>query len=111
MFTPFVYVDVSDTVTLTLFIQTVPERLNVSDYRVWLINNNTGKIIDLIFREKRNGHIQHSFPVDEGVYYFKVAALHFDCNEYGCVNSTSPLISISNFFFEYSLLFIFFIYI
>ncbi|XP_043463754.1 uncharacterized protein LOC122499448 isoform X2 [Leptopilina heterotoma] len=94
MFTPFVYVDVSDTVSLTLFIQTVPVRLNISEYRVWLINNNTGKVIDLIFRDKRSGHIQHSFPVDEGVYYFKVATLHSDCVEYGCVNSTSPLISI-----------------
>lgn len=96
MFTPFVYVDVSDTVSLTLFIQTVPVRLNVSEYRVWLINNNTGKVVDFIFRDKRSGHIQHSFPVDEGVYYFKVATLHSDCFEYGCVNSTSPLISISN---------------
>ena len=104
MFTPFIYVDVSDTVSLTLFIQPLPERFTVSDYRVWLINNGTGKASDMIFNAKKGEHIQHSFLVDEGVYYFKVAALHPDCNQYGCLNSTSPLIIISNYIKYYVIL-------
>ncbi|XP_033229384.1 uncharacterized protein LOC117180896 isoform X2 [Belonocnema kinseyi] len=94
MFTPFLYVDVSDTVSLTLFIQPLPERFNISDYRVWLINSGTGKASDVILSAEKGQHIRHSFLVDEGVHYFKVAALHPDCNQYGCLNSTSPLISI-----------------
>ena len=101
MYTPFVYVDVSDTVILTLFIQPLPERFNTSDFRVWLIKNDTGKAFDTILNGKKGEHIQHPFSVEEGVYYFKVTALHPACNEYGCWNSTSPLISISNILYNF----------
>ncbi|XP_001604511.1 uncharacterized protein LOC100120917 isoform X1 [Nasonia vitripennis] len=94
-FTPFIYVDVSDASTLTLYIQTLPKRFNVSAYKVWMINNDTNSTKDIIL-ENPNGEklIHHNFTVHDGVLFFKVAALHPTCHANGCINSTSPFISI-----------------
>lgn len=76
----------------------MPERFNVTSYKVWMINSlaNTTKEIILINLDK-DPVIYHNFSVDEGVIYFKVAALHSICPDNGCVNTTSPYISISKY--------------
>lgn len=98
VYTPFIYVDVSDASTLTLYIQPLPERFNVSSYKVWMMNNETNSTKEIILeRPEGNQLIHHNFTVDNGVLYFKVAALHRSCHQYGCINSTSPFISISKY--------------
>ncbi|KAJ8680618.1 hypothetical protein QAD02_016405 [Eretmocerus hayati] len=95
LYTPFIYVDVSDASTLTLYIQTLPERFNVSAYRVWMINNVTNETTEVILNNLNNDKLIHqNFTVNEGVVYFKVSALHSICQEYGCINSTTPFIGI-----------------
>ncbi|XP_066584361.1 uncharacterized protein [Prorops nasuta] len=94
-FAPFIYADVSDTSILTIYIQPAPIRLNVLKYRIWLINNDTNLIIDMkTVLAYEDQHIQHNFTVHEGVHYFKVSAVHPNCGEDGCINSTTPFISI-----------------
>lgn len=99
MYTPFVYADVSDASILTLFVQPLPERFGVTKYKIWMLNKENVEDVKEIIIEKLEGHdqISHSFTVEKGTYYFKVAALHPMCREYGCVNGTSPFISISKF--------------
>ncbi|XP_034952250.1 uncharacterized protein [Chelonus insularis] len=95
-FIPFFYVDVSEANAFNLFIQKVPEKFNVTFYKVWLINNdtNTTTIVTLSAENsKADMHLSYVFPVEEGVHYFKVAAIHQGCGDYGCVNSTSPAIN------------------
>ncbi|KAK2581249.1 hypothetical protein KPH14_008039 [Odynerus spinipes] len=95
MYLPFVYIDVSDALLFTLYIQPVPTKFNVTTYRIWLINNSTGTTTDVKLSQLQNGeHIQYNFSILEGVYYFQVAALHPNCSIYGCINATSPFISI-----------------
>ena len=63
-----------------------------------MINNDTKHSNEIILNTVEGGlYLNHSFKVDDGIHYFKVAALHFQCGEYGCVNSTSPFISTSGF--------------
>lgn len=94
-YVPFIYIDVSDTSELSLFIQPAPEKFKVTSYRIWLINNGTKFTKNVTVASTDSKHIRYNFPVATGVYYFKVAPLHPSCDVYGCVNSTSPLISIS----------------
>ncbi|XP_058807442.1 uncharacterized protein LOC131673451 [Phymastichus coffea] len=96
LYTPFVYVDVSDSSTLTLYIQPLPKRFNVSSYKVWMINYDTNVTKEVVlYHVHRNHYINYNFSVSDGVIYFKVAVLHFICHhDYGCINSTSPFISI-----------------
>lgn len=82
-----------------MYIQTLPKRFNISAYKVWMINNDTNSTKDVIL-ENPNGEklIHHNFTVDDGVLFFKVAALHPTCHTNGCINSTSPFISISEYY-------------
>ncbi|XP_012278230.1 uncharacterized protein LOC105698504 isoform X2 [Orussus abietinus] len=94
-YTPFIYIDISNTDGLSLYVQRVPEKFNVTSYKAWLIKNDTDSVTTAILTPKEaDSHILHEFSVDEGIYYFKVAAMHSTCNEYGCNNVTSPLIFI-----------------
>lgn len=36
----------------------------------------------------------YNFTAHTGVFYFKVAPMHSECGDYGCVNSTTPFIII-----------------
>lgn len=95
-YTPFFYVDVSDPSNLALYVQPLPPRYNVTRYQVWLIRNETQSAVSTtLLANEDGGHIRYNFTAPDGVYYVKVAALHPDCNEHGCVNSTSPFIHIS----------------
>lgn len=92
---PFLYIDVTDALLFKLFIQPVPIKFNVTSYRIWLTNNSTGITIDTIISQPLDGnHLQYNFSILDGIYYFQVAALHPNCGKYGCINSTSPFISI-----------------
>lgn len=111
-FTPFIYVDETDPSDLTLYIQPLPSRYNVTEYKAWLINNDTKSIVStIVSANKDRGHIRHNFSAPEGVYYVKVAALHPGCGEHGCANSTSPYIYISkcNLIQNYLFLFLLFL--
>ncbi|XP_050464992.1 uncharacterized protein LOC126858564 [Cataglyphis hispanica] len=97
MFTPFIYVDVSDLLNLALYVQSLPSRYNVTDYKMWLINNDTESTVSIaIISMNKNRHVRYNFSAPSGVYYVKVAALHPKCGEYGCANSTSPYIHIKH---------------
>ncbi|XP_029662622.1 uncharacterized protein LOC115235160 [Formica exsecta] len=98
IFTPFIYVDLSDLLNLALYVQPLPSRYNVTDYKVWLINNDTETTVSIavISTNKNSGHVWYNFSAPNGVYYVKVAALHPKCGEYGCANSTSPYIHIKH---------------
>ncbi|KAK0179883.1 hypothetical protein PV327_005594 [Microctonus hyperodae] len=91
---PFFYIDVSNMNTLSVHIQQLPEKFNVTHYRVWMINNDTdtAKIVELTSTNNKD-HLQYNFPVAESIYYFKVTAMHANCGYNGCANSTSPPIS------------------
>lgn len=92
---PFIYIDVSDALLFTLYIQPVPKKFNVTTYRIWLINNSTGATTGTkVVLPQNEEHMQYNFSILEGVHYFQVAALHPNCSIYGCINATSPLISI-----------------
>ncbi|EZA50051.1 hypothetical protein X777_11715 [Ooceraea biroi] len=95
-FTPFIYVDVSDSSNLVVHVQPLPPRYNVTQYKVWLVSNDTGSaVVSTIISANRNGeHVRFNFSAPDGVYYVKVAALHPECGEGGCANSTSPYIHI-----------------
>ncbi|KAI4486498.1 PREDICTED: uncharacterized protein LOC106791229 isoform X1 [Polistes canadensis] len=92
---PFIYIDVSDALLFTLYIQPVPAKFNVTRYRIWLTNNSTGVTNEINLSQPENGeHIKYNFSIFDGIYYFKVAAMHPNCSIYGCINATSPFISI-----------------
>ena len=98
LFTPFIYIDVSDSSTLTLYIQPLPQRLNVSTYKAWMINSVTKSSVEVTLKYQSDQQtINYNFTVDDGEIIFKVAALHPSCQNYGCVNSTSPPITISKY--------------
>lgn len=100
---PFLYIDVTDALLFKLFIQPVPIKFNVTSYRIWLTNNSTGITIDTIISRPLDGNLlQYNFSILDGIYYFQVAALHPNCGIYGCINSTSPFISISMLYFPWS---------
>nr|XP_012216261.1 PREDICTED: uncharacterized protein LOC105668447 isoform X1 [Linepithema humile] len=95
-YTPFVYVDVSDSSNLVLNVQQLPSRYNVTEYKVWLIKNDTQLTISTIIPADKSGsHVQYNFSLPDGIYYVKVAALHRECGEHGCANSTTPFIHIN----------------
>ncbi|XP_047362061.1 uncharacterized protein LOC124953971 isoform X1 [Vespa velutina] len=92
---PFIYIDVSDALLFTLYIQPVPKKFNVTTYRIWLTNNSTGITTDIKVSQPINEeHIQYNFSILDGIYYLQVAAIHPNCSIYGCINATSPFISI-----------------
>ncbi|XP_029175793.1 uncharacterized protein LOC114944172 [Nylanderia fulva] len=96
MFTPFTYIDVSDLSQLALYIQPLPKSYNVAKYKIWLINNDTQSALNIVIlpANENNEHLRYDFSVpDDSVYYIKVAALHLNCGEHGCVNSTTPFIN------------------
>lgn len=95
-YTPFIYVDMSDSSNLVLYIQQLPSRYNVTEYKVWLIKNDTQSTISTVVPANENGdHVQYNFSLPDGIYYVKVAALHPECGELGCANSTTPFIHIN----------------
>lgn len=98
IFTPFIYIDVSDLSHLALYVQPLPPRYNVTKYKVWLINNDTQSTVSItiISANNNNEHLRYNFSAPDGVYYIKVAALHSKCSEHGCANSTSPYINIKH---------------
>ncbi|XP_015175206.1 PREDICTED: uncharacterized protein LOC107065755 isoform X2 [Polistes dominula] len=94
---PFIYVDVTDAFLFTLYIQPVPAIYNVTGYRIWLINNDTDITNEInVIQSQNEEYINYDFSMYDGIYYFKVAAMHPDCSIYGCVNATSPFISIKD---------------
>ncbi|XP_033321808.1 uncharacterized protein LOC117217969 isoform X2 [Megalopta genalis] len=93
-YTPFVYIDVSDEPRLLLHIQALPESFNVSEYRVWLMNNDTDSVDKNASSATSNREISYDFTDRTGVFYFKVSAIHSSCGDYGCANSTTPHIII-----------------
>ncbi|GAB1866897.1 SEFIR domain-containing protein [Camponotus japonicus] len=96
-FTPFMYIDLSDLSNLAVYVQSLPSTYNVTEYKVWLINNGTKSVsIAIISTNKNNGLIRYNFSAPDGVYYVKVAALHPKCGKHGCANSTSPYICIKH---------------
>ncbi|XP_014482953.1 PREDICTED: uncharacterized protein LOC106748683 [Dinoponera quadriceps] len=97
-YTPFIYVDVSDSSNLALHVQPLPPKYNVTRYRVWLTRNETESVISVTLPANEDGgHVRYNFTAPDGVYFVKVAALHPDCDEqHGCVNSTSPYILIKH---------------
>ncbi|KAL2719012.1 hypothetical protein V1478_011431, partial [Vespula squamosa] len=96
-YVPFIYVDVTDALLFTLYVQPVPKKFNVSAFRIWLINNSTGLTIDVTMAQPKYGqYLEYNFSILDGLYYFRVAALHPSCGPYGCINATSPFISIKD---------------
>ncbi|OAD57020.1 hypothetical protein WN48_02819 [Eufriesea mexicana] len=89
---PFVYIDVSYAPLLSLHVQPLPEVYNVTGYKIWLINNDTDFVKTFNMTSKQD--IRYNFTAHTGVFYFKVAPMHSDCGDYGCVNSTTPFIII-----------------
>jgi len=107
---------------MALYVQPIPPRYNVLQYKIWVICNKTGLAIsEIVSANENNEHIRFNFSVPDGVYYIKVAALHPDCGKHGCANSTSPYIYISKYtifhseslwplYFFYLFLYAFFIF-
>ncbi|KZC11530.1 PREDICTED: uncharacterized protein LOC107189611 [Dufourea novaeangliae] len=96
-YTPFVYIDVSYAPLLSLHIQGLPESFNVSEYKVWLINRNTDTVeYKNVLSTTSNQHLTfgYNFTALTGEFYFNVSAIHPDCGDNGCVNTTTPLIII-----------------
>ena len=92
---PFVYIDVSYAPLLSLHVQPLPEVYNVTGYKVWLINNDTD--FAKAFNMTSEQDFRYNFTAHTGVFYFKVAAMHLECGDYGCVNSTTPFIIIREY--------------
>ncbi|XP_011636448.1 uncharacterized protein LOC105426763 [Pogonomyrmex barbatus] len=97
-FTPFVYIDITDLSDLSFYIQPLPPKYNVTEYRAWVINNDTRSIVlDTIIPASRNlENIRYKFSAPDGVYFVSVAVLHPECDKYGCANSTTPYIHIKH---------------
>lgn len=86
----------TDPINLVLYIQPLPESYKITEYKVYLIHNDTESVINVrIPAEKNREHIQYNFTASGGIYYVKVQALDPKCGEHGCANSTSPYIHIS----------------
>ncbi|XP_076653491.1 uncharacterized protein LOC143359449 isoform X2 [Halictus rubicundus] len=92
-YTPFIYVDVSNKPRFLLHIQPLPESYNVSEYRVWLMNA-TDAVETRHFSTTSNEELLYDFTGRTGDFHFKVSAIHSDCGKYGCVNSTTPYITV-----------------
>ncbi|XP_076292829.1 uncharacterized protein LOC143215020 isoform X2 [Lasioglossum baleicum] len=92
-YTPFVYVDVSDAPRFLLYIQALPESYNVSEYRVWLMNDETDSVDTNGSWTTSDEAMSYDLTDRTGVFYFKVSAIHSDCGKYGCANSTTPSIT------------------
>lgn len=106
-FTPFIYIDISDRSNAVLYIQPLPLTYNVTEYKVWLISNDTKSTVTTIVpANEDHEHIQVNLLAPDGVYYVKVAALHPKCGEHGCANSTSPYVYISKCDLAQSFLFL-----
>ncbi|XP_011299491.1 uncharacterized protein [Fopius arisanus] len=91
---PFIYVDVSDMPVLRLHIQPLPNKFNISNYRIWVINNETSTSeITKVKSLNSEEHISHNFSVSDGTHYVYVAAMHPHCGEYGCVNNSLSVIT------------------
>ncbi|KYN18224.1 hypothetical protein ALC57_09471 [Trachymyrmex cornetzi] len=96
-FTPFIYIDISDQSNAALYIQPLPSTYNVTEYKVWLISNDTKSTLTTIVpANEDHGHIRLNLLAPDGAYYVKVAALHPECGEHGCANSTSPYVHIKH---------------
>ncbi|XP_018397952.1 PREDICTED: uncharacterized protein LOC108775972 [Cyphomyrmex costatus] len=96
-FTPFIYIDISDRSNAALYIQPLPLTYNVTEYKVWLISNDTKSTVTTIVpANKDHVHVRLNLVAPDGVYYVKVAALHPECGEHGCANSTSPYVYIKH---------------
>ncbi|KAG7197800.1 hypothetical protein KM043_001614 [Ampulex compressa] len=93
---------------ITRYQSLVDEKLSACRY-IWLNGNVTHAAPRELTEEQVNGrshgrydvyavYIRRRFgdsdPFSTGSYYFKVAASHSTCTEYGCANSTTPLITI-----------------
>lgn len=95
-YTPFVYVDISYAPLFSLRIQNLPERYNVTKYRVWLINEDLNSVVNTnVFSTTNQQDNWYNFTEHTGTFFFKVSAVHPDCGEYGCANSSTPSIIIS----------------
>lgn len=94
---PFVYIDVTYEPYFSLHVQPLPEAYNVTQYRIWWINNDTDSVsyTDLL-TALDNREITYNFSEHTGTFYLKVAAVHPDCGDDGCANSTTPCIVIRN---------------
>ncbi|XP_076228523.1 uncharacterized protein LOC116432018 [Nomia melanderi] len=94
-YAPFVYIDTTYAPRHSLHIQPLPDSYNVSEYRIRLINNDTDSVVhEEGFSAASTREISYNFTDHTGVFYFKVFAVHPDCGEYGCANSTTPFIII-----------------
>ncbi|XP_017887333.1 uncharacterized protein LOC108629272 isoform X2 [Ceratina calcarata] len=87
---PFVYVDISDKPVFSLHIQPLPDSYNVTMYKVWLMQYGSDwfKTFDV----RTGDELRYDFSSHTGYFYFKVAPMHPTCGDYGCANSTTPLI-------------------
>nr|XP_012152386.1 PREDICTED: uncharacterized protein LOC100878942 [Megachile rotundata] len=94
---PFVYIDVSYEPYFSLHVQPLPESYNVTQYRIWRINNDTDSVTNTVqLSASDDQEIMYDFTEHAGTFYFKVSAVHPDCGEDGCANSTTPCIVIRN---------------
>lgn len=90
---PFVYIDKTYEPYFSLRVQPLPETYNVSQYRIWWINNDTNSVLYAgLLSASDNDDITYNFTGHAGASYFKVSPVHPDCGEYGCANSTTPCI-------------------
>ncbi|XP_076675303.1 uncharacterized protein LOC143372700 [Andrena cerasifolii] len=93
---PFVYVDVSYAPVFSLHVQPLPESYNVTEYRIWLIHNDTGSVVVTnVFFGTSTQDVRYNFTAQTGTSFLKVSAMHSDCGDYGCANSSTPSIIIN----------------
>ncbi|XP_024946939.1 uncharacterized protein LOC107273895 isoform X1 [Cephus cinctus] len=92
-YTPFIYVDVSVSNSVILYIQPAPKRFNVTRYIVWLISDTNDVNKTIIETGTSEEHIELRYSLFEGVNSFEVAAMHPNCSKNGCNNSTLPYIN------------------
>ncbi|XP_046144269.1 uncharacterized protein LOC114877607 isoform X2 [Osmia bicornis bicornis] len=92
-YVPFVYIDKTHEPYFLLHVQPLPETYNVSQYRIWWINNDTNSVLYAgLLSASDNEDITYNFTGLAGAFYFKVSPVHSDCGEYGCANNTTPCI-------------------
>nr|XP_034194458.1 uncharacterized protein LOC117610776 isoform X3 [Osmia lignaria] len=92
-YVPFVYIDKTCEPDFSLHVQPLPETYNVSEYRIWWINNDTNSVLYAgLLSASDNEDITYNFTGHVGAFYFKVSPVHPDCGEYGCANNTTPCI-------------------
>lgn len=94
-YTPFVYIDTSDSPLFVLYIQPYPMKYNITRYKIWVMNNDTdsARVVDIV-ADTSNEHIRYNFTVENGVYYVKVGGMHPECENFECANSSTPYIYI-----------------